>query len=314
MAVSHPFDGPRTKVYRARQNVRRFERHTEANPSGLWRFSMVLDRGAGAFVLTVAEVRAVPLRTLLLIDEAAHHLRSALDQLLFAVALADSGVEQETTQFPLVTDPADWDKSPNGKRTQTKWLAGASTAHRDAIEKRQPYHPWTFRGRSMTHPLKTLSDLNNDNKHRILQEGFVILDSLRLNFPLFGENCEVVRWLMPPGGPSDPSMIGKPMKAGTELARIPVSITGPDPKLSVEVIAACHIGFRNGIGCANLRQAATYVAAIIREFSPVFDDPAKVALWQAVESRFRTAGGATMFVVRDANRPPASSALEWTEV
>jgi hypothetical protein len=104
-------------------------------------------------------------------------------------------------------------------------------------------------------------------------------------------------------GVSDPVIIGRPLQVNTEVARVPVVVTGPNPELELEVTVHCYIGFRNGIGCANLRQAASYVAAVIREFAPPFEDPKVVALWQTVEGRFKMAGGKVLYIVRHQDFP-----------
>lgn len=301
--MTTPLDGPIAKLHRARLNLDRFHRMAERAPGGdvpLMRSVKIFDPAASAFVLTVTEVRPVPLGALLLLDEAAHHLRSALDNLLFAIALADSKIEQTTTQFPLLTDPSHWNKGDKGRRTQDKWLAGVDEPHRKSIERRQPYHPWTFRARPAIHPLQLLVDLSDDNKHRVVQPGFVILDRLRVTPDDRGTDCYLDRGRLNQGV-SDSEIIGKPLQAGTELARVPVLVTGPAPNLDIQLAAWAYIGFRNGIGCSNLRQAATCVGRIIRDFTPLLEGPEAVALWQAAEGRFKPSPSRVVYTVSEAS-------------
>jgi hypothetical protein len=295
-----PLDSSLAKVRRAYRNIRQFERETETAPDGempLMCLAKTFDATDSAYVLTLAELRPIPLRTLLLLDEAVHHLRSALDHVLFAVALADSGEEQASTQFPLLSSPDDWGKPPRGDYTQRRLLAGVSDAHREAIEKRQPYHPWTFRGTSFPHPLKVLNDLSNDNKHRFVQEAFVTFQSFRVT-PGIETNCRFDDSRALAGFLPDPRIIGEPLQPDRELARVPVVVLGADHDLELQIQSHLYIGFRDGIGCANLRQSAAYIRAIISEFAPVLGDPKTLELWETVEGRFKVTPKKTIIIAR----------------
>jgi hypothetical protein len=87
------------------------------------------------------------------IGEICYNLRSALDYLIFELALLDSSVEQPKTQFPI----EDTAKGFAWRRKQG-WLKGVNPAHVAAIERLQPYNgcDWT----------KALRDFSNRDKHR----------------------------------------------------------------------------------------------------------------------------------------------------
>ena len=288
LPVVLPVDGLLAKVRRAYANVRIFDRTYVSTPEGqmpLISLGKNFDPTDHTYVITVSDVKAVPLDGLLAVDEAAHHLRSALDHLVFALSLLDSGKEQWSTQFPMLSKPRHWDKGEEGKRTQNVWLKGVSAAHRQAIEKHQPYHPWIYRDLRRSHPLSLLNDLNNDNKHRFLQAAFVMLNAIRLS-PRNEIDCYVsTDWVQK--RVFNPDMLNRPLYPEMELARVPVVITGPKHQLDVSYRAASYLGFRNGMGFGNLRTVAAYVRRIIREFAPDLSDPKMVALWETIEGRFK---------------------------
>jgi hypothetical protein len=78
-------------------------------------------------------------------------------------------------------------------------------------------------------------------------------------------------------------------------------VTGPAPNLDIQLAAWAYIGFRNGIGCSNLRQAATCVGRIIRDFTPLLEGPEAVALWQAAEGRFKPSPSRVVYTVSEAS-------------
>lgn len=99
----------------------------------------------------------------LMAGDCVHNLRSALDSLVYAIAIYQSGQnpppDEDNLQFPIVSDPA---KFPKQKTRRIKFL---SQAVQNEIEKLQPYnrpHP------GLPPLLELLSDLNNQDKHRTL--------------------------------------------------------------------------------------------------------------------------------------------------
>ncbi len=89
-----------------------------------------------------------------LIGEIIYNLRSALDYLIFEMALLDSGAEQKGTQFPIEHTPAGFDSRRNS------FLKGLSVKHIAGIEVLQPYKGTTW--------TRLLASLSNPDKHRHL--------------------------------------------------------------------------------------------------------------------------------------------------
>lgn len=97
--------------------------------------------------------RRLPLVSIL-IGEICYNLRSALDYLVYELAILDSSKRQDGTQFPIDDTPEKFSKH---KRS---WLKGLNSNHVAAIEKLQPYNgaDWA----------RILRDLSNPDKHRLL--------------------------------------------------------------------------------------------------------------------------------------------------
>jgi hypothetical protein len=101
------------------------------------------------------DVSVPPEELSILVGETVYNLRSALDYLVFELALLDSGQEQEKTQFPIES------------RADVRWktgthrmLTGLNSRHWQRILELQP-----FNGCSWTAELR---DLSNPDKHRKL--------------------------------------------------------------------------------------------------------------------------------------------------
>lgn len=87
----------------------------------------------------------------ILTGEAIYNLRSALDYLVYELAIADSGVVPRGTQFPIA------DSADGFRRRRSNYLKGLSEEHKDAIG--------AYSGADWA---KILRDISNPDKHRAL--------------------------------------------------------------------------------------------------------------------------------------------------
>jgi hypothetical protein len=119
-----------------------------------------------------------PLRFGAIFGDSVHNLRSCLDHLVWQVTLLDGGTPNRNTQFPLARrDEAQFEEMAD------KRIPGLSPKHRAMVKQVQPYHATDAPG---THFLKVLTNLDNVDKHRIVNPTFSfmgneasdILDSL----------------------------------------------------------------------------------------------------------------------------------------
>ena len=103
----------------------------------------------------------IPMMLPVVVGDAIHNLRAALDYIVFELALLDSGKVQNGTQFPIEDvkfDPVNPKRGFDARRNT--YLKGVNDRHAGMIERMQPYHgiDWT----------KTLADISNPDKHRKL--------------------------------------------------------------------------------------------------------------------------------------------------
>ena len=90
-----------------------------------------------------------------IVGEICYNLRSALDYMVYELAVLDSGADVEGTQFPIEDKKKGFEWRVGGG-----WLKGLNTAHLALVENLQPYSgcDWTSK----------LRDLSNPDKHRSL--------------------------------------------------------------------------------------------------------------------------------------------------
>jgi hypothetical protein len=125
----------------------------------------------------------------IVLGEICYNLRSALDYLVYELALLDSGSIQHRTQFPITDTPEKFAGSAKSK------LIGISSSHVSAIEELQPY-------RGCTWP-KVLRTLSNPDKHKMLtpRGGSFQIEVVPDGFvPSFSPFVHTIRHLKRPDG------------------------------------------------------------------------------------------------------------------
>jgi len=88
-----------------------------------------------------------------LVGETIYNLRSALDYIIYELAILDSQSIQEGTQFPI-------EDSPDGWKRHRNYLKGLSITHKTSINHLQPYRGCKWTG--------LLRNLSNPDKHKTL--------------------------------------------------------------------------------------------------------------------------------------------------
>lgn len=146
----HPLDGAYIRLDRAEEHIAELK---NISASLLKREMEVVLEGIRADFKFGPSV-PIPLNYSVLIGETIYNLRAALDYLIYELAILDSGIVQERTQFPIY-------ETINGFRGRPKTcLGGISEPHTAAIELLQPYNgiDWT----------KRLQSISNPDKHKYL--------------------------------------------------------------------------------------------------------------------------------------------------
>jgi hypothetical protein len=95
----------------------------------------------------------------ILVSEFVHHLRAALDNLIWQLVLLNEAEPWDRNQFPVYT------KRAPGPRRMDDMLRGVSAEHRAVIEDLQPYK---LPGSPIKRALARLVELSNIDKHRSL--------------------------------------------------------------------------------------------------------------------------------------------------
>lgn len=175
--MSHPLVGAYLKVGRARQHLelldRERQRFTETDP---YRLEIEHDPQTGHQIVRFRcdGPFRVPMQMSMIAGDAIHNLRSALDHVVYRLALAGGGTG-ERSQFPIIEDAKDY------WRQEGRLLKGVVKGQRAIIEALQPYH---VRGateplheedpRALNIHLMVLGRLDNMDKHRLLLAGAAV--------------------------------------------------------------------------------------------------------------------------------------------
>jgi hypothetical protein len=158
--MAHPLDGADLRFLRA-------DRHLSEADQLIAEFSRACapyvvtrrDPDTDAISITIETTPPLPVFLPLVVSDAIHNMRAALDYIVYELARHDSGTVQEDTQFPI----ENFKVGSNGGGFEAKVkrrLRGLTQAHVGAIERLQPYNgvEWT----------RTLRDISNPDKHRTL--------------------------------------------------------------------------------------------------------------------------------------------------
>jgi hypothetical protein len=122
------------------------------------------------YVLRLAE--PVPPMLSVILGEAIHDMRSALDQCVFQLYAANNGgKERSGTAFPIVTEPQEYQKHRRDD------IRGLGAGVKDFIEKLQPYPDRTL---PVHDSLCSLNALWNRDKHRMVHIWGIRMDTSEL--------------------------------------------------------------------------------------------------------------------------------------
>jgi hypothetical protein len=166
--MAHPLYGAYRKIDHARDHLKRLDREvktfTETNP---YRFVTKYDDEGVAHIVFEGGGQ-VPVVMSLIVGDVVHNLRSALDHVVYQLALLGGG-SGETNAFPLFWEPGKY------RDHQKRLLRDVPDPYRARIEALQPYHivcgisPKSIPQEFWTHFwLMGLARLDNLDKHRLL--------------------------------------------------------------------------------------------------------------------------------------------------
>jgi hypothetical protein len=201
-------------------------------------FSMVTREEPSGDLATVVRVRAQPpVEWSVVIGDAVHNARSALDHLAYALVERDGGVARESTFFP-ITDAS----TGYGDRLRSG-LAGASRETRDAVRALQPW-------KGGDDDLWKLHRLDIIDKHRLLVPVGAAHRSIGITFTLpgFPDLPESPDPIVFPPLQLRPADRQYPLQDGDEVFRVAKQARESDPDRAVQLEnVAIEIAFGEGV-------------------------------------------------------------------
>ena len=153
---------PSAKLRRAEQHIERLDDAVGRYLNGEGRAPIMNKQADGVtLVVEVPMLREPPGCLSLILGDALHNLRSALDYLAWQLVLANGRTPTEHTQFPIYDNRL----TKKGKPRSVDVDGGIDGQALTLIERLQPYHRVNDPAR---HPLSILRHLSNVDKHRTL--------------------------------------------------------------------------------------------------------------------------------------------------
>ncbi len=274
--MSHPLDGPRLRIQRARSQIDML-RGLEKAFRDVVKFEVTkgeLNPKTGLYTYHVRVPTVTPLDDWgVYIGEIAHNLHSTLDGLVYQLALITTKSPARNTQFPifLVGRPKDRNRfhhcfegvRTKGGKVQILTADGRAMIrqlrpeHQAMIEQLQPYK----RGRGgRKNPLYLLKEINNADKHRLIP----------IVGPISGAGPVTSYW----EGESEPTIIRvsrKILKDGAEiLSAAPEVHVGQDIYPLIVFADGCPGVARRGVRHV-LGKIADQVSEVVETFATEFD-------------------------------------------
>ena len=238
----HPLDGARAKLERAKSHVgalRDAISAAEPDPAAI-PLRREYDVNQGAIVWRIERVPEIPDSWGLLVGDALHNFRCALDHLWWQLALKHLHPNQPTEeqakeiQFPIFSRPTQW--SPTHP-----YLRHVDPTDAVKVEARQPFNPGQA---GQINVLGALADLSNADKHRIVHPVLMAARGILLPTPSDQafKDCEPVRQLIKGQWVRAAHFsVGLRPDVDDEILKVEVTPTGPNPDLDFNTTLACEI-------------------------------------------------------------------------
>lgn len=215
---------------------------------------------SGEYILYVETCAQPPLRLGVILGDAVHNLRSAVDHLMWQVVLADGGEPTDKTCFPIFDSPTKFQKQVVKPRERGKAspLLGVSDDTLAAVERHQPYHAQE----GQAYGLGIVHTLSNIDKHQVVHPAIASLNERPPSVGGSGFDFIDMRWR--------PVVI----REGAELARF-FLLRGHrvtrDANVNVQPNFPIDIRFGEiGIPLTHVTQTANAVAHVVRFFCEGF--------------------------------------------
>jgi hypothetical protein len=202
----------------------------------------------------------------LILGDAIHDLRGALDHLMWQLAIVYLGrtpnkAEKNNVQFPVVRRLRDFPTE--------RHLRYARPAD---IDRLKPFQPYKRLNKGQLHPLPKLVSLSNADKHRRLHLLVVVPHNATFTNRLDAcRDCVPDQRLMPDGSYANAHHIvpRRNPQSGDVVLRIFVRPTGPNPDVDFDMRLTSFVGLgKLGPVVPMLEGMAQYVEAVLKAFDP----------------------------------------------
>lgn len=207
-------------------------------------------------ILRLVSIEPLPVEWSLRLGDTANNFRACLDHLAWALVSRGHRAgrltkrQKRNVYFPLAATKDEFDSALNR-------LPGLRVADRAIIRRYQPY----FRGKRNVpnHCFTPLGQLNAEDKHRSLRPVWAFPESGWLEY---GESVDCTITSIPSQAPR---LI---LEADTELQRIYVRKTGPNPDVYMEAHITAHPTIDGRIELNDwMRTTTRHTLALLREFA-----------------------------------------------
>lgn len=230
-----------------------------------------VDKDAGRYSVRIRLRERPPVRLGLIVGDAVHNLRAALDHLVTNLAILGGAERTGQNQFPILRD------RPSTPKAHKRWdsmLMNVPPPARIAIEQCQPYRRPA--GVELAkHSLWIIRCLSNEDKHRVVLQALThVLEAERAPFdatPKFEPVTDV--------GPPTNLRIGSlgPLEDEAEIYSADVEILGPKPTLKMR--GALPVEPMYGADLVpgrRIESASKKIRQMIENFAPVFEQAGRV--------------------------------------
>jgi hypothetical protein len=225
-----------------------------------------VNKDAGRYSVRIRLKERPPARLGLIVGDAVHNLRAALDHLATNLAILGGAQGTGQNQFPILRD------RPSSQKARARWdsmLSNVPPPARAAIDQCQPYSrpPGVELAK---HSLWIVRRLSNEDKHRVVLQALThVLEADKAPFdavPKFEPVSDV--------GPPTNLQIGSlgPLEDEAEIYSADVEILGPKPTLKMRgALPIEPIYGADLVPARRIESACKRIRQVIEKFAPAFE-------------------------------------------
>jgi hypothetical protein len=245
--MRHPLDGCAAKLTRA-------EEHAHSLRAAIEQVATIpavvdVDPDTRGFRYTQLAPLTVPIMLPIILGDAIHNLRSALDHLVWGITTLDGGTTGKWTGFPILMDPPPFRSKKWWKSDSGRTLAGLGPRRRRIVVRVQPYQRGDRRA-AASDPLAVLHDLDINDKHK--EPNLIVAKAV-----VVGMSARAIRDCEVEGVTAN---VGVMLDIGAHAGEVRYRVSGPEPQVEVKTQVTPKVEFPDGTPIAEkLRQLRDYV-------------------------------------------------------